>query len=40
MSETDSLVRLNTPRRLPLKTWSFAAILFAFGIWMLTAGEQ
>jgi hypothetical protein len=40
MSESDSETRTESTRRLPLKAWLFAALLFVFGIRMLTAGER
>jgi hypothetical protein len=32
--------RTRASRRLPVKTWLFAALLFAVGVKMLTAGER
>lgn len=40
MSDRNPEMHPETTRRLPVKTWLFAALLFAFGIRMLTAGER
>jgi hypothetical protein len=40
MSDSDSNTQNEASRRLPVKTWLFAAVLFAFGVRMLTAGER
>jgi hypothetical protein len=40
MSDRDPEMRAETTRRLPVKTWLFAALLFVFGIRMLTAGDR
>lgn len=40
MSERDSVARSEATRRVPVKTWLFAVLLFAFGIRMLAAGDR
>ena len=40
MSESNTAIQTEATRRLPVKTWLFAALLFVFGIRMLTAREQ
>jgi hypothetical protein len=40
MSVRESEGRSEAARRMPVKTWLFAALLFVFGIRMLTAGDR
>ena len=40
MSESDPEQRNETARRLPVKTWLFAAALFIVSIRLLTTGER
>ncbi|HEU0074641.1 MAG TPA: hypothetical protein VFS30_11605 [Dehalococcoidia bacterium] len=40
MSDANPEARSETTRHLPVKTWLFAALLFVFGIRMLTAGDR
>jgi hypothetical protein len=40
MSDRESEARSEAVRRMPVKTWLFAALLFVFGIRMLTAGDR
>lgn len=40
MSDANSKARSVATRRMPVKTWLFAALLFVFGIRMLTAGDR
>jgi hypothetical protein len=37
---SDPETRTRASRRLPVKTWLFAALLFAVGVKMLTAGDR
>jgi hypothetical protein len=40
MSVRDSETRTAAARRLPVKTWLFAALLFAVGVGMLRSAER